>query len=53
LPGNVSGASNAAAICAGERSCAVTQDGSILCWGWDYSTIVSVFTATATPVPGW
>ena len=52
-PGTVSGVSSAAAISAGERSCAVTRDGSILCWGWDYSTIVSVFTATATPVPAW
>jgi alpha-tubulin suppressor-like RCC1 family protein len=53
LPAVVTGTDNAIAVAAGERSCAVTQDGSILCWGWDYSTIVSPFTAAAVPVPGW
>jgi alpha-tubulin suppressor-like RCC1 family protein len=52
-PGLVTGASKAAAVSAGDRSCAVTQDGSILCWGWESSMYSSIFTATATPVPGW
>jgi alpha-tubulin suppressor-like RCC1 family protein len=52
-PGLVTGASSAVAISAGDHSCAVIQDGSILCWGWDYNASPPTFTTTATPVPAW
>jgi Alpha-tubulin suppressor and related RCC1 domain-containing proteins len=52
-PGLVTGASSAVAISANDHSCAVIQDGSILCWGWDYNASPSTFTTTATPVPAW
>jgi len=52
-PALVAGAGSAVAISAGDHSCAVAQDGSIACWGWDRSVDPYAFTATASPVPAW
>ena len=52
-PALVTGESSAVAISAGDHSCAVAQDGSIACWGWDLSRSPATFSATAVPVPAW
>jgi hypothetical protein len=52
-PGLVTGESGAVAISAGDRSCAVAQDGSIACWGWDLAANPAIFSTTALPVSGW
>ncbi len=52
-PALVTGESSAVTISAGDRSCAVAQDGSILCWGWDFAANPATFSATAVPVPAW
>ena len=46
-------ATNVIAVAAGDRSCAVVQDGSIVCWGSGLNASAGTFDAGAVAVPGW
>jgi hypothetical protein len=52
-PAVVPGTANVIAVAAGDRSCAVVQDGSIVCWGSGLNASAGTFDAGAVAVPGW